>query len=396
MWRALASVVGWQVTASICYYAVFAATPFFRDAFGLSRFGVGLIVTALTLGQLAFLLPAGAAVDAYGERRMLLVGLGVLAVGAAGVGMAWAIPAVAVAVFCLGGAYAVSMPGTNRAVFESIPSPRRNLGMGVKQVGVTVGSACSAVAIPVLAVVGPGWETGFFLAAALATLVTIAFALLYGETGGTGRFVRPTLGGPLGDSAYWQLTAAGVVLGAVLFVTTSYTILYLDEVVDIPVALAGATLAGMQTAGSIGRVVFGHLVDRLGTGATAATRVLLGLTVAIAVGAGVVAMVTGPVAVVLGFLTLGFVVFGYTGVFFSAIGSLVPDDRVGGASAGGQIALNLGALVAPPAFGLIADGPGYRVGWLLVAGCAIIATGLLVRVEIAARTRAVAPSDETA
>lgn len=388
MWRALGSVLAWQVTASVCYYAVFAATPFLRDAFGLSRFSVGLVVTALTLGQLVFLFPAGAAVDGYGERRVLVAGLGGLAVGAVGIGLAWSFPVVALAAFGLGAAYAVSMPGTNRAVFESIPPARRNVGMGIKQVGVTAGSACSSVAIPVLAVTGVGWQTGFLLAAALAVAVAASFAVVYRETGGTGTFTRPTLDGPFGDPAYWQLAGSGVFLGAALFVTTSYTILYLDESVGVPVALAGATLAGMQAAGSVGRVTFGHLVDRLGGDSLlAATRVLLGLSAVTAAGTVAVAGVTDPTVAVAAFLALGFVMFGFTNVFFSAIGLFAPDDRVGGASAGGQVALNLGALVAPPAFGLVADGPGYRVGWLLVGACALVAVALLVRVDRTTRRR---------
>jgi ACS family hexuronate transporter-like MFS transporter len=280
------------------------------------------------------------------------------------------------------------MPGTNRAVFESIPPARRNLGMGIKQVGVTAGSACSSVAIPVLAVAGLGWETGFLFAAALAVLVTVGFAVLYRGSGGTGSLGRPRLDGPFGDPIYWQLAGSGVFLGAALFVTTSYTILYLDEAVGLPVAVAGATLAGMQALGSVGRVTFGHLVDRVdGDGPLAATRVLLALSVATAVGVFAVSGVTTPWLAVLVSLLLGFVMFGFTNVFFSAVGLFAPDDRVGGASAGGQVAINVGALLAPPAFGLVADGPGYRVGWILVGGSALLAAVLLVRVNRAVRRR---------
>lgn len=62
---------------------------------------------------------------------MLIAGLFGLSVGTVGIGIAWSFPVVAVAAFGLGAAYAVSMPGTNRAVFESIPPARRNLGMGI-------------------------------------------------------------------------------------------------------------------------------------------------------------------------------------------------------------------------------------------------------------------------
>ena len=69
-WRTVSLITLWQVSASICYYTVFAATPFFRDAFGLSRFEVGIVVTTLTLGYAVFLLPVGA--------RWRLIGVGTL------------------------------------------------------------------------------------------------------------------------------------------------------------------------------------------------------------------------------------------------------------------------------------------------------------------------------
>lgn len=82
-WRTLSLVSLWQVSASLCYYTVFAATPFFRDAFGLSRFMVGFVVTALMLGYAVWLLPVGALIDRFGEQRMLVIGLIGLSTGAA-------------------------------------------------------------------------------------------------------------------------------------------------------------------------------------------------------------------------------------------------------------------------------------------------------------------------
>jgi hypothetical protein len=64
---------------------VFAATPFFRDAFELSRFTVGFVVTALTLGYAVWLLPVGSLVDRFGERRVLVIGLVGLSAGTAAV-----------------------------------------------------------------------------------------------------------------------------------------------------------------------------------------------------------------------------------------------------------------------------------------------------------------------
>ncbi|MFC7166326.1 MFS transporter [Halospeciosus flavus] len=74
-WPAVGTVAGWQVVASICYYATFAATAGIKAEFGLSRFQVGIVIATLTLGYTLFLFPAGALVDAFGDRPAMVGGL---------------------------------------------------------------------------------------------------------------------------------------------------------------------------------------------------------------------------------------------------------------------------------------------------------------------------------
>lgn len=392
MRRTIGSILVWQTTASACYYTVFAATPFLRDAFALSRFGVGLVVAALTLGQLAFLLPAGAVVDCFGERRALVAGLGGLAVATVGLGLARSLVLVGLSAFGLGLAYSVATPGTNRAVFESIPVGRRNLGMGIKQVGVTGGSALASVGVPAIAVTRFGWRSGFVVAAGLAVVVTLGFAASYDGSDGEGAFSLPTMDGAFGDRSYLLLVVTGLFLGSALFVTSSYTVLFLHESVGVPVTVAGATLAGMQAAGSVGRVLFGGLVDRLPQGGgRSATLVLLGQTSVVVVCLFAIVGVTGTTPTILVSLVLGFFMFGFTGVYFSAIAAFAPGGRVGGASAAPQMALNVGALVAPPAFGLVVDGYGYHLGWAVAGVLAAVAVLVLGGVYRRARRGATRP-----
>ena len=127
LYRIVSLVFAWQVAASVCYYAVFAATPFFRSEFALSGAAVGLVVTALTLGYAVFLLPLGALTDRFGERRTLTVGLLGVSLGAFLVTRAWSFAALLASVFVLGALYGTAMPGTNKAVFDNTPPGRRNL-----------------------------------------------------------------------------------------------------------------------------------------------------------------------------------------------------------------------------------------------------------------------------
>jgi len=144
----------------------------------------------------------------------------------------------------------------------------------------------------------------------------------------------------------------------------------------------------MQMVGSGGRVLFGAVVDRLPSdSARSATAVLLGQTTLVAICVFALTAMQEPTPTILLALVLGFAVFGFTSVYFSAIGAFIPDEKVGGGSAAPMLALNVGALIAPPAFGLLADGPGYRVGWLVVGVVVVLAVLLVGRVHLIARQR---------
>lgn len=374
-----ALILLWQVTASVCFYAMYAVTPFVRDEFGVSATFVGVMLTALTFGYTLFLVPVGSITDEYGEDRVLVVGLVGLGVGAAGVTLAPSYLALLGAVFVLGAFYATAMPGTNKAVFNAIPSERLNTSMGIKQVGVTAGSGISAVLVPWFGATRFGWEVAFLLATAAAAIVSIVFWAVYEANGDGGDTDSVGIRSHFRNREYALMTAAGFFLGAGLFTTIGYTILYVEKAAGASVVFAGLTLAAAQVFGSVGRVGFGWLADRLSVPLTTSTLYILvsqaGASFLLFLAVTVVD--TPSLALVL-FSLLGFFILGFTGIYYSCIGSLVPTEGVGSATAGGQIALNCGALLAPPAFGYLVDVRGYATAWTMLALAALVALVLLV------------------
>ena len=377
-WSTVSLVSLWQVSASLCYYTVFAATPFFRDVFGLSRFTVGFVVTALTLGYAVWLLPVGALIDRFGERRMLVIGLFGLSAGAATVAGAPTYALLLAAAFFLGSTYATAIPGTNKAVYDNIAAGRQNLAMGIKQVGVTAGSGISSLLVTGLAGV-LFWQAGFLIAAGVGLVVAVVFALFYrgADNGGTAEY--PDFRTLSRNRPYRTLVAAGFFLGAALFTTTGYTVLYVQEAIGASIAFGGVVLALVQLFGSAGRLVGGWLSDNL----PGEPQVRIGaiLTVQAVVGAAlfvVVAATNSAWGAVIAFSALGFFILGNTGVYYSYMATLVSIDDMGGATAGGQLALVVGSIVAPPAFGYLADTVGYRGSWWLLAAGTVVASGLLI------------------
>lgn len=248
-----------------------------------------MFLTAALVGYTLNLFPSGAAVDGFGERRVMVASLLALAGGTVAVSFAPTYLLLLGAAVLLEGAYATAMPASNKGIVASAPRGRENLAMGVKQVGVTAGSGAAS------------------------------------------------------------LVVTGV----------------------------AAVLAVTQTTGSAGRVGAGSLADRFGGASGAATVSLAQLGGAAALfGWLAVGVTTLPFAAVV-FGALGLTVLGMTGVDYSCMGDLVPSEDVGAATAGGQMAINVGGLLAPPAFGYLADTVGYRVGWAALAVLAAFGMALL-------------------
>lgn len=365
-WRTVGVVAGWQTAASLCYYTIFAATGFLRAEFGLTESLVGVFLTAALLGYTVSLFPSGAAVDGYGERRVMAVGLVALAAATVGVSLAPTYGLLLVAGVLLGVAYSTAMPGTNRGIVAGAPPGRANLAMGLKQVGVTAGSGAASVLVTGVAAVA-AWQAGFWAVAVLAFVYAVGFAAVYRGKPGTGELTWPRVGGLRSNRAYVALVAAGFFVGAGIYSMLGYTVLYVEDVVGASAAVGGAVLAATQVTGSLGRVGAGTLADRLGGARGAATVALAQSAVAAGLFALLVVADGSLLATVAVFVGLGVSIHGSTGVFYSCLSDVVDDDDIGAATAGGQTALNAGGLLAPPAFGLVVEGPGYETAWAAVA-----------------------------
>ena len=374
-WRVVLVVTGWHVVASVCYYVVYAGGPLFRDAFALSGFEIGLVITALSLGYAASLLPFGVATDRFGERRTLTVGLAGLALGSLAVAFAPSYWLLLVAACALGAMYGSATPGTNKAIFDRIDPGRQHSALGIKQVGPTVGSAVGAVLVTGLAGLFI-WQSGFLVAAAVGLVTAVAFFVVYPDSDSAEASV-PDFRALLSNRSYVVLLAVGFCIGASFYTATGYTVLFVDESVGASVGAAGVVLAVLQIASSAGRVAAGTLADvlpgtpRRRTGAILGVQAVGGAVLFAAVPLADTLLVAGAV-----FVGVGLSILGAVGLYYSCISTVVPEAELGAASAAGQLAVTASGLVAPPAFGYLVDTSGYVAAWGLLAGFALVAAVL--------------------
>ncbi|MFW5919111.1 MAG: MFS transporter [archaeon] len=380
-WTGVGAVGGWQVVASSTYYSVFAATAAVSREFQVTQYQIGILLAVLTLGYTLFLFPAGAVVDGYGDRPTMVLGLGLLSVGAVTISAASSFQILLVAAFVLGASYASAMPATNRAIAARAPHGRYNLAIGVKQVGVTTGSAIASIFVTNATRVGGTWRTAFFAVGVVAGIVAVGTLFGYRGTGGSGSMELPDIRGLRANRTYVLLTVAGFFVGSAIFTTTGYMVPYL-EASGASVQIAGIALATMQVSGSAGRIGVGEFADRLpGSPEAGALRVMLaqmGTAAALFLVLPLAGVSTKFVLVAV----LGVSLLGVTGLYHGTLVRMVPDDEAGAATAGGQTMINLGGLVAPPAFGLVADAAGFQVGWrVLAVGSFLSATFLAVAIR---------------
>ncbi len=363
--------------ASATYYGVFAATASIRSTFDLSSFEIGLVVTTMILGYTVFLFPAGAVVDGFGDRPAMLMGISGLGLAALVLSVVSTLPALLVTVFVLGSMYATAMPATNRAITARSPPGRYNLAINVKQVGVTGGSALAAILVTNMGVLGRSWSEAFAIVGGSALFAAVVVFFRYDSTDGTGDLTFPDIRGLRGNRPYLLLAVGGMFVGSTIFATTGYMVPFFEDS-GSGLQVAGLALASMQVSGSVGRVGVGSLTDQLSSGTSSAAMTVMSGQLAVAA-AVLFALPILPLSTrFLAVLVLGLGLLGLTGLLHGTYVALVPTDQTGAATAGGQTLINVGGLVVPPIFGLLADSAGYRVSWWMLALLSLAGVGFIL------------------
>ncbi len=290
------------------------------------------------------------------------IALGSVAVGA---GMGFASPAAA-----------------HLLVHHTAPE-RRNLMFSIKQTGVPLGGVIVALLAPALAVtVGWQWALAAIAAVAIATLLAAAPArAAWDADRQPASTVRsePFGGIPL----VWQReTLRWVCLAAVLFsaiqrILLSFTVIYLVTEGGYGLVEAGVMLSVAQIGGSITRIPWGWLADRLKSGLVVLT-ILCALMIASSI-----ALVTldpswpKPLVYVL-FLVLGASCLGWNGIVHAECARLSPPGMISLVAGGTSFFIFGGVIFGPPVFALAYGAFGtYSTTFSLMAVAGVASLGLL-------------------
>lgn len=375
-----------------------ALGPFLVAAFGLTTEQLGWLASALVVTGAPASLLGGALADRQGVRRVLVLGLLLMAPCVGAVSVATSYPMM-VATLVLGGfGSSFIWPVAVKGVASWFPGNERATATGIMQTALNVGGIVAATTFPALAL-SFGWQAGFLVAALLTLVVACATFLLYRDgppEGMSNTGVQPCVSPLVSDSGAgasgmrktgsWRnavlvtasrkvrLLALGLAfINFAEFAMLAHLALYLTKSFAYSAIAAGGLLGLCQVAGLLVKPGSGFVSDRmLGSRRTLA---LVIVCVVAMLGFALLAMNTRGQAGLLyaSVVILGAGVTGWGGLFAALAGELSGVGNAG-VTVGASVCVgNIGILLGPPLFGMLADRTCYAAAWLMLAGAAGIA-----------------------
>lgn len=345
--------------------------PLLHTQRGLSLAEAGLIATTPNVGVLLTLILWGAATDRWGERVILVTGLGVAAGGAvasiaAAASGSYVLLGLAFALCGIGGAATSATSG--RVVIGWFPPERRGLAMGLRQTALPLGVAAGALIVPPLAS-GGEIAPSLIVGGIVVAVAALASALFIVNPPRPARAVdaegRPA--NPYrGDATLARIHLVSALLVVPQYALATFGLVWLiaDQQWD-PLA-AGIVVAVAQLLGAGGRVAIGVLSDRVGSRLRPLRWVALAGIPLLLLTAAAGELHWAP-AVAVFYVLASCVSVADNGLAFTAVAEIAGahwSGRALGAQNTGQF---IAAAIVAPAFGALIALTGYSAAFALLA-----------------------------
>lgn len=392
-------MLGWLLFAQILVAFVGRSLSplgvFIGESLTLTNAQIGMLPAALFFGQFAAAIPAGIYVDRTGTRPLLLALSLCLGISLFLASMTTNFTMLLLLIVIGGFGYGAMHPTSNRGIIYWFEHKSRGTAMGIKQMGVTAGSGLAALLLVPLA----GWY-GWRPVVMLAALLLIGAGLLsfwkYRDTAEATeiRSTPPEKGATfkrlkaMSRNRPLLLMSGGAmgINGAQMCLNT-YMIIYAIQVIGLPIYQAGLLLVVSEIAGSIGRIGWGTVSDRLFNG----NRLIILSIIAVVSAVCSVVMAgfspgTSFIAMAVLAFFFGSCVSGFNGLWMNAATELVPAKEAGLASGFSISVGSWGVILGPPLFGLVTDITGaFTAGWYSLAGLLGLIGCLFIYLHISTR-----------
>lgn len=377
-WMILVVALAVQTAITLVAAALAVLLPFVKAEFHLTFAAAGVVVNFSYLGGFLAMALAGLAVDALGDRFVLVLGGVATGVAAFAVALSpsfWTLLAVLV---LMGVAAATVTPAGSVAVRRAFPLRLRGMVMSIRQTGVPFGFFFAALILPSIAI-RYGWRAAMVAAGLISILVALLAWAVY-RTSQPARSRNERIGFANVVNRESAIAGfAGVFLVAAQMSLLTYLVSYLVHDHGLSLTSAAACLAIAQLGGAAGRVLWGVVSDRLLGGNRRIALLLAASTGALS--SLVVAAL--PDALPLGVLIVALLAaaagaVGWNGVQISHLSELARPGTEGRNVGIGLMIQQPGIVAGPFLFGLVADLTGsFRLAWVLLAAYLVIAILIL-------------------
>jgi MFS family permease len=372
-----------QALSTLAALALTAVAPKAGADLGVSPalvgYQIGLVyIAAMTISPLG-----GGLVRRLGATRLGQVALWTCAAGC-GIAAIGTLPAIGIGAVVVGLGYGVTNPGASH-LLSRLPATRHmNLVFSIKQCGVPIGGVIAGLMMPPLALAW-GWQQALVLCAGLMLLLSALIQAYRGGWDGDRDPAAKVLVSPhVAIVMVWRnrvlrwVALSSLAYAAVQLSLTSFFVTYLVQEVEMALVLAGTMLALVNAAGAAGRISWGWLADRLGSGSAA-----LILNGVVGIGGALATAAIAPhwpLALVAATGALfGFCVLGWNGVTMAVIVRRSPAGTVAQATGGTLFITYIGIVLGPALFALLHDhaGVSYGAGFALLGAVILAGIGCL-------------------
>jgi predicted MFS family arabinose efflux permease len=403
-WKVLAAGVAANAAFSVAFSGIPMTAVLMRTGYRLDNATLGLVLGLMGLGIAVSELPWGLLTDRWGDRPVLLTGLGSTALALVAMAL-WAAPAAGripglgwlgaglLLVGLLGG----SVNGASgRAVMTWFDASERGLAMSIRQTAVPLGGGIGALVLPYVAL-HFGFAALYGLLALLCALsAAMSWAWVHeppieprGKTQ-TAQAAAPRTG-PLRDARVWRIVAGIGILCAPQFAVLSFGTVFLHDFGHAGLAAITATMVSVQVGAMAMRVWSGRWTDRR-RNRPAYLRACGALSVALFAGLAALAFAAGgqaaggqaadSAALRIALLVLlgvsGVCVSAWHGVAYTELATLAGAARAGTALGMANTSVFLVCFVTPFSIPHLLALQGWPLVWLAASACALVALPLLV------------------
>lgn len=362
-----------QAALSSFHQGLPAIGPSLQHRYAINLVLTGALLSAVAIGVTVGLVPWGIIADRFGERVVLVTGLGGAAVALAAAGLSGAYVPVFIALAVAGAFGSCANAASGRAVMGWFGAGERGTALGVRQMATPLGGALAAIALPLISI-RYGVTGAFWALAAFCLLAAVACGVAL-RGGDTHASVAPAGPSPIRDRRLWRLALSGSLIVAGQLSLVSFLVLFLNEDRHLGLAAAALVLTLCQLGGAAARVAVGAWSDRL----RARIRPMRWLALT---GAGLLALLAllaqAPLLLVVPLAVVCTVVnMSTNGLAFTATGELAGQRRAGTAMGFQNTLLFVSGATAPIAFGGVVSGFGWRAGFTFLVVTALAGWALL-------------------